>query len=92
MFTLIPLESTWCRGYMLFQTEEAPLLAYVENGRTHIVISARLIDVHPSPKRAHQGWRYLTEDKAPKDLAEGEDIGDALPGKLAMKLERLGLV
>lgn len=36
LFTLIPLESTWCRGYMMFQTEEAPLLTYVENGRTHI--------------------------------------------------------
>ena len=36
LFTLIPLESTWCRGYMMIQTEEAPLLGYVENGRTHI--------------------------------------------------------
>ena len=36
LFTLIPLESTWCRGYMMIQTEEAPLLTYVENGRTHI--------------------------------------------------------
>ncbi|MBP6612395.1 MAG: chemotaxis protein CheX, partial [Aquabacterium sp.] len=36
LFTLIPLESNWCRGYMMFQTEEAPLLTYVENGRTHI--------------------------------------------------------
>ena len=52
----------------------------------------RLIRVHTQPKRAHQGWRYLTEDKAPRDVAEGEDIGDALPGRLAMKLDRLGLV
>ena len=60
--------------------------------RWDIVLEPRLIRVHQQAKRAHQGWRYLTEDKAPKDLAEGEDIGDALPGKLAMKLERLGLV
>ncbi|HYR24879.1 MAG TPA: chemotaxis protein CheX [Aquabacterium sp.] len=37
LFTLIPLESNWCRGYMMLQTEEEPLLAYVEAGRTHIV-------------------------------------------------------
>jgi hypothetical protein len=63
-----------------------------EDGRWDIVLEPRLIRVHTQPKRAHQGWRYLTEDKAPKDVAEGEDIGDALPGRLAMKLERLGLV
>jgi len=32
------------------------------------------------------------EHEARMDLAEGEDIGDALPGKLAGKLERLGLI
>ena len=50
-----------------------------------------LIRVEPRPKRAHQGWRYLKGDP-PRDLDEGEDIGDALPGKLAGKLERLGLI
>jgi hypothetical protein len=63
-----------------------------EGGRTHIVISARLIDVHPKPHRAHQGWRYLEDQDAPRDLAAGEEIGVALPGKLAGELARLGLV
>lgn len=27
IFSIIPLESTWCRGYMMLQTEERPLLA-----------------------------------------------------------------
>ena len=26
VFSLIPLESSWCRGYMMLQTEEAPIL------------------------------------------------------------------
>jgi hypothetical protein len=26
VFSLIPLESAWCRGYMMIQTEEAPML------------------------------------------------------------------
>lgn len=72
----------------------SPITAFVktEDGRWDIVLEPKLIRVHQIPKRAHQGWRYLTEEKAPRDVAEGEDIGDALPGKLAAKLERLGLV
>jgi hypothetical protein len=72
----------------------SPITAFVktDDGRWDICLEPRLIRVHTQPKRAHQGWRYLTEDKAPKDVGEGEDIGDSLPGKLAMKLERLGLV
>ena len=26
VFSLIPLESTWCRGYMMMQAEEQPIL------------------------------------------------------------------
>ncbi|MBT8388737.1 MAG: DUF1489 domain-containing protein, partial [Altererythrobacter sp.] len=50
-----------------------------------------LIRVHPHPKRAHQGWRYL-KGEPPRDLEDGEDIGDALPGKMAVKLQKLGLI
>ena len=82
----------WIYKHQLVARSEILRFEEAEGGKTHIVISTRLIDVHPAPKRAHQGWRYLTDEKAPKDLAAGEDIGDALPGKLAMKLERLGLV
>jgi hypothetical protein len=63
-----------------------------EGGRTHILISSRLIDVLPKPHRAHQGWRYLAGDDAPRDLADGEVTGDVMPGKLAGDLARLGLV
>lgn len=63
-----------------------------ENGRTNIVISTRLIDVFPVPCRAHQGWRYLDDKDAPRDLEAGEDASDAMPGRLAGELARLGLV
>ncbi|TAK93419.1 MAG: chemotaxis protein CheX [Aquabacterium sp.] len=36
LFTLIPLESNWCRGYMMLQTEEQPLVKFVESDKTHI--------------------------------------------------------
>ncbi len=61
-------------------------------GKTHIVISPELIDVMPCPKRAHQGWRYLAEGDAPRDLEVGETLDDVMPGRLAGDLARLGLV
>jgi hypothetical protein len=36
LFTLIPLESNWCRGYMMLQTDEGPLVHFVETDKTHI--------------------------------------------------------
>ena len=36
IFTLIPLESSWCRGYMMLQTEEDALMHWVKAGRTFV--------------------------------------------------------
>ena len=63
-----------------------------EDGRWWIDLQARLIRVQPVPRRAHQGWRYLKEENAPRDLEEGEEAGDLMPGKLLRKLSQLGLV
>ena len=62
------------------------------DGRWTIWLEPRLVQVHPRPKRAHQGWRYLAEADAPRDLSEGEDTGKLLPGRLAGRLEKLGLI
>ena len=71
----------------------SPILRFEEadGGRTAIIVSTRLIDVHPMPRRAHQGWRYLEEADAPRDLADGE-AAEVLPPDLAGELARLGLV
>ena len=63
-----------------------------EDSRWTIRLVPRLIRVEPTPKRAHQGWRYLDEGKAPRDLDQGEAGGQPLPGKLLGKLHKLGLV
>jgi hypothetical protein len=83
--------------YWIFKHQlvaRSPILRFeeAEGGKTHIVIAARMIDVHPQPKRAHQGWRYLDDKDAPRDLREGESLDDVMPGKLAGELARLGLV
>lgn len=35
LFSLIPLESHWCRGYMMMQADEEPLVNMVKAGNTH---------------------------------------------------------
>jgi hypothetical protein len=72
----------------------SPILRFeeAEGGKTAIIIAARMITVHPRPKRAHQGWRYLSDEDAPRDLADGENAGDVMPVALAGELARLGLV
>ncbi|WP_305095555.1 DUF1489 family protein [Croceibacterium aestuarii] len=62
------------------------------DGRWTIRLEGKLRLVEPRPKRAHQGWRYLQDADAPRDLDAGEEQGDLIPGKLLGKLNKLGLV
>ena len=49
--------------------------------------------VQTTPRRAHQGWRYLEEKDAPPDLdIEGADARDAMPPQLLGELMKMGLV
>tara|TARA_E500000305_G_scaffold94337_1_gene83238 strand:- start:645 stop:1040 length:396 start_codon:yes stop_codon:yes gene_type:complete len=72
----------------------APILGFEQlpDGHWDIVLENRLVPVHPKPKRAHQGWRYLAEADAPEDLPSGEQPGEIMPGEMASKLQRLGLI
>ena len=60
--------------------------------RTVIRLDATLVPVRGTPKRAHQGWRYLAREDAPPDWDGGGDGLDALPPDLAVKLSALGLI
>ena len=62
-----------------------------DDGRIDIVCAGALERIHPQPKRAHQGWRYLTEADAPKGVGEGDGIGD-LPPELYRELAELSLI
>ena len=63
-----------------------------EDGRWTIRLAPKLIPVEPRAKRAHQGWRYLEDANAPRDLSGAELEGDILPGRLVKDLAKLGLV
>ena len=60
---------------------------FTQNGIEHVRFK-----VHPVPRRAHQGWRYLADADAPRDLGEGEVAGEVMSGRLAGKLAKLGLI
>lgn len=82
----------WILKHQLVARSEILRFEETEGGRHHIVVSTRLVDVHPVARRAHQGWRYLEDKDAPRDLLAGEELGEMMPGKLAADLARLGLV
>ena len=82
----------WILKHQLVARSPILRFAEAEGGKTHIVIGTGLIAVHPRPKRAHQGWRYLDHSDAPPDLAAGGADGEMLPADLAGELSRLGLV
>jgi len=94
-----PTKWEQCIGGSLFWIHQHSIVArsvitgfsQEESGRWRIELEPELVRVHPRPKRAHQGWRYLKGDP-PRDLGADEDIGDVLPGKLAAKLEKLALI
>jgi hypothetical protein len=56
-----------------------------------IVMEQQLFATVPQPKRPFQGWRYLNDDDAPKDLTSivGEE---APPEEMAQTLAELGLI
>ncbi|WEK47501.1 MAG: DUF1489 domain-containing protein [Candidatus Andeanibacterium colombiense] len=72
----------------------SPILGFEqrEDRRWTIRLAPQLIAVDPRAKRAHQGWRYLEDDNAPRDLSGAELEGDILPGRLVKDLAKLGLV
>ena len=56
--------------------------------RCEITLDETVHRTVPTPRRAFQGWRYLTAADAPPDLTPGQD--DDLPTDLALKLRELG--
>jgi hypothetical protein len=63
-----------------------------EDRRTIIRLDPELVPVRALPKRAHQGWRYLTEADAPRDLDGADDGVEMLPVELAARLAGLALI
>ncbi len=60
--------------------------------RCDIILDPRLVPTRPHPRRAFQGWRYLSLEDAPRNLGlSGADI-DQLPEQMRTELIELGLL
>ena len=59
-----------------------------------LILDKTLVSVRPVPRRAFQGWRYLSADEAPADITAGSKADGlaAMPPKLRKQLAELGLL
>lgn len=60
--------------------------------RCDLVMEPRLIPTYWQPRRAFQGWRYLTREDAPKDIGDSSGGLIDLPPELRLELANLGLL
>jgi hypothetical protein len=60
--------------------------------RCRIVFEPKIIQVRPTPRRAFQGWRYLTSEDAPADVKKGKEGAADLPEAMRRELATLGLL
>ncbi|SCZ07629.1 DUF1489 family protein [Microvirga guangxiensis] len=61
-------------------------------GRCRLVLEAAVVPVSPRPYRPFQGWRYLAEKEAPRDIGgKGGDLA-SMPEDMRRELAELGLL
>ncbi|MBA2921033.1 DUF1489 family protein [Sphingomonas sp. MAH-20] len=78
----------WIIKHRLAGRQEILRFAESEDRRCLIELDARLIPVHPHPRKAHQGWRYFGAPPPDFGTAEAAD----LPPRLMEELTGLGLI
>ena len=59
--------------------------------RCRIDFKAKIVPVWPTPRRAFQGWRYLSDEDAPADLKKGA-IASEMNEEMRRELSALGLL
>ena len=81
--------SVQCRQLI---TEIRPFTDKDGIGRCHLVLDPVVVRTEFQPRRAFQGWRYLTQSDAPADLGKGRAGWAEMPPKLRQELAELGLL
>lgn len=59
--------------------------------RCAFVLDPELVRTEVTRRRPFQGWRYLTDEDAPRDLPQARKGDDELPPELAEALAQIGL-
>jgi hypothetical protein len=61
-------------------------------GRCRLVLDGKVKLVEPRPRSAFQGWRYLEDKDAPRDLSRAAPGAAKMPEKMRRELRELGLL
>ena len=82
----------WIVKHRLAARQRILGFAESEERKTVIQLDAELVPVRALPKRAHQGWRYLSAEDAPGDFDGSDDELTIMPPALLTKLSALALI
>jgi hypothetical protein len=83
------------RGQVMCRQRLIDIRPYVDKegvGRCQLVLQPKLVLVEPRPWRAFQGWRYLADKDAPRDLDRAAPGARNMPETLRRELRELGLL
>ena len=83
------------RGQVICRQRLIDIRPYVDKegvGRCQLVLQPKLVLVEPRPWRAFQGWRYLADKDAPRDLDRAAPGARNMPETLRRELRELGLL
>lgn len=83
------------RGQIMCRERLIDIRPFVDKdgiGRCHLVLDPKCVPVEPRPFRAFQGWRYLAEKDAPRDLDRSAPGLAAMPEPMRRELREIGLI
>jgi len=83
------------RGEVLCRERILGIRPFVDKdgiGRCRIVLDGKVKLVQPRPYRAFQGWRYLADKDAPRDLDHAAPGARNMPEDMRRELRELGLL
>lgn len=60
--------------------------------RCQVVLDGKVKLVEPRPRSAFQGWRYLEDKEAPRDLSRAAPGAARMPEQMRRELQELGLL
>jgi hypothetical protein len=60
--------------------------------RCRLVLDPKCVLVEPRPRSAFQGWRYLEDREAPRDLSRAAPGAARMPEQMRRELRELGLL
>jgi hypothetical protein len=61
-------------------------------GRCRVVLDGKVTLVEPRPRAAFQGWRYMEDKDAPRDLSRAAPGAASMPEEMRRELRELGLL